>query len=103
MKNFLAFLCAMILVFGMVGNASAALYSYDFSAMGYSDGQILEGMTLDSATFTSETQDLRYYTDYGGGVGTGYGIGAAGDTYINFSIAINELSFTGGDGAGDND
>ena len=103
MKKHFLLLCAVLLIFGVVGNASAALYSYDFSAMGFTDGQNLEGMTLDYATFTSETNDLRYYTAYGGGIGTGYVWGGAADTYIDFSAAVDEVSFTAGNGAGDND
>jgi hypothetical protein len=84
-----------------VGATNAASYVYDFSAMGFADGQVLEGMTLDAATFTSETSDLRYYTDYGAGIAAGFG--AAGDIYIQFAAPVNGLSFRAGDGAGDND
>ncbi|MBM4135996.1 MAG: PEP-CTERM sorting domain-containing protein [Nitrospira sp.] len=103
MNKVIVSLCTVFLVLGVIGNASATLYSYDFSAMGFSNGQILEGMVLDFSTFTSETGDLRYYSGYGGGIGTGYVWGGAADTYIDFSVAINEISFTAGDGAGDLD
>jgi hypothetical protein len=103
MKKITLFLSTIILVFGMAGAANAVLYSYDFSTMGYSNGQILEGMVQDSATFTSEATDLRYYSTYGGGIGTGFTWGAAADTYISFSTAVDSLSFTAGDGGGDFD
>ena len=103
MKKILMSLGTLFLVLGLIGNASATQYTYDFSTMGFSKGQILEGMTIDFSTFTSETGDLRYYTDYGGGIGTGDQWGTAANIYINFSIAINEISFTAGDGKTDQD
>jgi hypothetical protein len=92
---------SVLLVLGAAVQADT--YNYDFSTMGFSDGQNLEGMTLDAATFTSETGDLRYYSDYGAGIGTGYTWGAAADTYIAFSSPVSGLSFRAGDGGGDYD
>lgn len=104
MKKTLVYLWILILVaIGLTGNAGATQYSYDFSTMGFSNGQYLEGMTLDFSAVTSETDDLRYYTDYGGGIGTGDIWGSTADIYIDFSIAINEISFTAGDGEADED
>jgi hypothetical protein len=102
MKKVFLVLCTVFLVLGALGNVSSA-FSYNFSAMGFSDGQNLEGMTLNLATFTSETGDLRYYSSYGGGIGTGYNWGAAADTYITFSQPVSNVSFRGGDGSGDLD
>lgn len=103
MKKFTSFIFFILLVFCLTGNAGAVLYSYDFSTMGFSDGQNLEGMTRDYATFTSETTDLTYYSSYGAGIGTGYAWGAAGDIYISFSTPVANLSFRAGDGGGDLD
>lgn len=102
MKKFIVVLAAMSMVFSGLVGFSEAVY-FDFSTMGFTDGQNLEGMTQDIATFTSETGDLRYYAAYGAGIGTGYNWGGAADTYIAFSQPVSGLSFTGGDGAGDND
>jgi hypothetical protein len=101
MKKKMVIVLSMLFVLCMVIQADADMY--DFSSMGFTDGQNLEGMTLDEATFTSETGDLRYYSGYGGGIGTGYSWGAAADTYIQFSVPVFGLSFTGGDGSGDSD
>lgn len=101
MKKFFMVLAAMSMVFSGLVGFSEAVY-FDFSTMGFFDGQNLEGSTLDVATFTSETVNLRYYSNYGGGIGAGNS-GATGDTYIAFSQPVSGLSFTGGDGAGDND
>lgn len=104
MKKVLIILTAvMVLGLGQMGTADATLLSYDFSSMGFSDGQDLEGMVLDYGTFTSEAGDLRYYSGYGGGIGTGYTWGAAADIYIDFSAPVNDISFTAGDGSGDLD
>jgi len=103
MKKFLISLCTLVLVLGLIGNADATQYTYDFSTMGFSNGQTLEDKTLDFSTFTSETSDLRYYTDYGGGIGTGDEWGSAADIYIDFSTPVYEISFTAGDGETDED
>jgi hypothetical protein len=99
----LYFMLLCLLILCLAGNANATLYSNDFSTMGFTDGQNLEGTTLDYATFTSETTDLRYYSSYGAGIGTGYNWGGAGDTYINFSAPVANVSFRAGDGSGDLD
>ena len=101
MKRSSVVLFSMLFVLGLAAQSGAD--SYDFSTMGFTDGQNLEGMSLGVATFTSETGDLRYYSGYGSGIGTGYDWGAAGDTYIEFANPVGALSFTGGDGSGDND
>ena len=85
-KYVLAFGFALALTF----QARGAFY--DFSTMGYTDGQVLEGMVLGVATFTSETSDLQYYSSYGGGIGTAYTWGAAADTYVAFSTPVSGLS-----------
>jgi hypothetical protein len=79
-------------------SAYCITFNYDFNSMGYSDNESLEGMTLDFATFTSETNDLQYYS--GLGIFAGWG---TGDTYISFSQAVDNLSFTAGDTGGDDD
>jgi len=84
-------------------NSFAALYSYDFSAMGLAEGQNFLGATLDYATLGSESGTLAYTNNYGGGLHTGLDIGSTGDFYFNFSTAVDFVSFTGGDGAGDYD
>jgi hypothetical protein len=96
--------CAFLLAAAICPRQAAAVsVNYDFSVMGYSDGQSLEGAVLGAVTFTSESGDLRYYSSYGGGIGTGYYYGATGDTYLHFSVPVYEVTFTGGDGAGDDD
>lgn len=94
---------SMMFALGLAVPAGAVDYSYNFASMGFSDGQNLEGMIRDIATFTSETGDLRYYSGYGSGIGTGYDWGAAADTYIQFGSPVSTLSFRAGDGAGDSD
>jgi hypothetical protein len=102
MKNkFLAGMAAGIFLLVSAGLANAALYSYHFGTMGYSEGQSLENVTLDYATFTSEAGDLHYTNSYGRGIFNGGG--ADGDIYIKFSQSVSWLSFTAGDGAGDTD
>jgi len=103
MTNYILRIGSACLAWGLVLVVAGAAHAYDFSAMGFSDGESLEGIVLDGATFTSETGDLQYYTNYGGGVGTGYGIGSTGDIYIEFALAVSAVSFTAGDGAGDDD
>jgi hypothetical protein len=103
-KKVFLVLCTVFLLLGALENVSSAfIYDYDFSAMRFANGQRLEGMSLNVATFTSETGDLCYYSGYGGGIGTGYKWGAAADTYIAFSEPVSDISFTAGDGAGDLD
>ena len=101
MKKRIVVLSSMLLVLGLGVQANADVY--DFSTLGFADGQNLEGMTLGHATFTSQEADLRYYSGYGGGIGTSYSTGSTGDIYIQFDVAVSDLSFTGGDGAGDLD
>ncbi len=99
-------LWSILIVMGILmlaGNTEALLYTYDFSSMGYSEGQNFEGVTLDYATFTSETHSLQYTTGYGGGIYGGYDLGGTSDIYIDFSVAVNQISITAGDGAGDLD
>jgi hypothetical protein len=102
MKKCLGLLGVTIFLFGLLGSANAALYSYDFSSI-FSPYQNVEGASLDFATFTSETGTLVYDPNYGGGLGIGSNYGHDGDIYINFSAPVFNLSFRGGDGAGDQD
>jgi hypothetical protein len=92
-----------LLVIAVSASASGAFYSYDFSALGYFEGQVVEGSTLDFATLTSENGNLYYTNAFGGGILNDYNNGATGDTYLNFSTPVDFVSFTGGDGAGDYD
>lgn len=92
---------SMLFVLGSAVQSGAD--TYDFSSMGFTDGQNLEGMNLGVATFTSETSTLMYQANYGAGIGTGPTWGNAGDIYIEFSSPVSDLSFRGGDGAGDYD
>lgn len=101
MKKFLAGLVTGLLLFCMTGIASATIYNYDFGSMGYSEGENFENLTIDSATFTSEAGDLHYTNSYGAGIYNGYG--GTGDIYIAFSESVDWLSFTAGDGGGDDD
>jgi hypothetical protein len=103
MKRSTVVFFSMLAVLALAVQSGAVDYSYHFGSMGFTDGQNLEGMNLDIATFTSETGDLRYYSGYGSGIGTGYVWGAAGDTYIQFADPVSALSFRGGDGVGDYD
>lgn len=103
MKKITVFMFSLTLVLGIAGTANAVQYTYDFSTMGFSNFQNLEGMILDAATFTSEPTDLWYTSSYGGGIGAGGASGHAGDTYINFSEAVDHVSFRAGDGLGDVD
>ena len=96
----------MVVMFLLIVSASissANVYTYDFSTYGYTDGQALEGMVMDLATFTSEDKGLRYYSLYGAGIGTSYTYGGAADTYIAFSAPVNQVVFRAGDGGGDDD
>jgi hypothetical protein len=88
------------------GQAGAAIFTYDFSTMGFSNGQNVEGLSLNSAVITSQTSNMWYTTSYGGGLMANKinGVDAAtADLYIDFSTPINQIAATGGDGAGDND
>ena len=96
-------LLLVVAILVLAGTANAGLYSFDFSAQGFTDGQNLEGMIAGPSAITSEQSDLRYYTDHGGGIGTNYDLGSVGDIYFNFSEAVSGLSFRGGDGRGDDD
>jgi hypothetical protein len=100
-------LLAILLAFCMVG-ATQAVVTYDFSAMGFSDGQNVEPLSLDSLVITSEQGATFYQTSYGGGIGSGnsYGgtvTGNTGDLYLTFSTPIDYISVTAGNGAGDSD
>lgn len=105
-KRLTVLLCGLMLA--LVGNVAATLFDYDFNAMGFADGQDLEGLVLDYATLTSETGLLAYETGYGGGIhawsypGAGVVQGSA-DYYFGFSAAVSDLMFTCGDGGGDID
>ena len=81
--------------------AQGALYSYDFSAMGYTHEQGLEGMVLDFATFTSETGALEYDATHGGGLRGN--VAGTSDIVIAFSEPVYNISVTAGDGGGDDD
>lgn len=83
------------------GQAGASSFSYDFSTMGFSNLQNVEGLVLNSAIITSEPGNMNYYMDYGGGLAAG--VGASGDLYINFSTPIDQITARAGDGAGDYD
>lgn len=96
-------LLLVIAIFILAGTANATLYSFDLSAQGFTDGQNLEGMIAGPSAITSEQSDLRYYTGYGGGIGTDFDLGSVGDIYFDFSEAVSDLSFRGGDGLGDDD
>ena len=102
MKKSFGALVALLLI-AISASASATSFSYDFSALGYFEGQIIEGSTLDFATLTSENGDLNYTNSYGGGILNDYNNGATGDVYFGFSTPVDFLSFRGGDGAGDED
>ncbi len=105
MKKFSALFVGYLLLasVGLV-NATPIIYSYDFSTMGYTEGEIFENKTIDLAAFTSEpgySNNFVYTNSYGGGLYV-YPAGDA-DIYINFSQAVDMLSFTAGDGGGDFD
>ena len=102
MKKSIGALIALVVI-AVSASATAAFYSYDFSAFGYSEGQIIEGSTLDFATLTSENGDLNYTNSYGGGIFNDFDNGGTGDVYFSFSTPVDFLSFRGGDGAGDYD
>lgn len=102
MKKCFGVLVALLMV-AVGGSAFAASYSYDFSAMGYLEGQIIEGITLDYATLSSQNGNLQYTNGYGGGIYNDYDNGATGDIYFDFLTPVDYLSFRGGDGAGDYD
>lgn len=101
MKLKLALVLITCFIFLAGSSAYASLYSFDFSAQGYLDGQNLEGAVFGPATLTSEAGTLTYTSYYGSGLLTNFGGDA--DFYFNFSEAVSNLSFRGGDGAGDND
>jgi hypothetical protein len=90
-----------ILLLCLSGTLQAATYSYDFSSMGIANGTSYEGATVGHATFTSEDGNLQYTSNYGGGLYDG--AGGSNDIYIDFSQGVDNLSFTAGDGAGDDD
>jgi hypothetical protein len=98
---------ALLLTVSMVG-ATQATVTYDFSAMGFSDGQDVEPLSLDSLVITGEASVI-YQTLYGVGIGSsnagagGIGIGNTGDLYLTFSKPIDYISVTSGNGAGDSD
>jgi hypothetical protein len=96
-------LIALVTAIIWTGSANAALYTYDFSAMGLSEGQVIEGNTYGVATLTSEGGGLYYTNDYGQGIGYNYGNGMTSDVYFDFSAAVDFVSFRAGDGAGDYD
>jgi hypothetical protein len=103
MKKGLGVIMVALLSLALTGSAGATLYSYDFSSMGWAEGQALEGMTLDYATFTSENSDLYYTNSYGQAIGSNPAQGHTGDIYVSFGKAVDWLSIRAGDGAGDND
>jgi len=92
---------SVVLCIGSVTAANATLFSYDFSEMNCSNKQSFENTTLDFATLTGETNILVYTSEYGGGIYDD----ADGNTdiTITFSEAVDFLSITAGDGAGDPD
>lgn len=94
-------LLLVVVVLMLAGSASATPHSFDFSEQGYFEGQALEGAIYGSATLTSETGLLQYTTFNGAGISNGYAF--SGDVYFDFSEAVSNLSFRGGDGAGDYD
>ena len=100
MKRSIVAFFSMLFVLGLAVQADADMY--DFSSMGFTDGQDLEGMTLGIATFTSETSNLKYFSDYGSGIAAS-SLGGTGDIYIQFATPVSALSFRGGDGGGDDD
>lgn len=97
MKNLIR-ICLVVL---FVTSSVIANVSYDFGSMGFSEGQNVEGLALTSAVITSETSNMWYTDSYGGGLLAHFG--GAADLYINFSAPINQISATGGNGAGDSD
>lgn len=94
-------LLLVVVVLMLAGSASATPHSFDFSEQGYFEDQVIEGAIYGSATLTSETGDLRYTQYLGAGIGNGYVF--SGDVYFDFSEAVSNLSFRGGDGGGDQD
>ena len=99
MKNIVGFLAAIFLLVAIVPHSYAI--TYDFSSLGFSNGQNLEGVTIGEGTYTSENSALTYSSSYGAGLLAG--TGADADIYINFSVGVSNLFFTAGDGAGDED
>lgn len=104
------FKLALVLVAGFVilagSSANAAFSSFDFNAQGYTDGQMLEGSMYGLATLTSEGRNLMYTSGYGGGLHSSSSssvVMADGDYYFDFSAAVSNFWFRGGDGGGDYD
>lgn len=79
---------------------NAGATAYDFSTFS-TEGQSYEGVNVGGMTLSSQVGDLHYTNGYGGGIMAGYG--ATSDVYLDFSTAINGISFRAGDGAGDED
>jgi hypothetical protein len=99
---------ALIVCLGLLAgsSANASLSSFDFNAQGFVDGQLLEGSVFGLATLTSEGSNLMYTSGYGGGLHSSYSdfiVQADGDIYFNFSSAVSDFWFRGGDGGGDVD
>lgn len=94
-------LCAIsgliMLAFASTANATVV----DFGSLAYSEGQSVENTSIGIASLTSEAGNLHYTNSYGKGIFNAGG--GDGDIYINFSQAVNGLSFKAGDGAGDYD
>ncbi len=95
-------MCSIVGLILAVSGAAQATVTYDFSTMGYSDMQDVEPLSLDSLVITSEYGATYYQTSYGGGIGSAY-LGNTGDLYLTFSKAIDQISVTAGNGAGDSD
>lgn len=94
--------CLVSVLLMGAGSASAIPVNLDFSTLGFSEGQSVEGATLGGiATFTSENSTLTYTNDFGAGLRTSGG--SSWDVIINFASAIDSISVRGGDGAGDFD
>lgn len=110
MKKLIFFFMVLVLVSMTISISSAATYTYDFSSLGYTPDQDLEGMVKDLATFTSEAggTGLRYlvWESYYAGIGgsrLGPGQTATADIYITFSAPVDQVSFRAGDGLWDYD
>ncbi len=106
MKTFLATVLLAGLLILASGSTYASLHSFDFNGQGYTDFQMLEGTTYGLATLTSEGANLKYTTGYGGGLHSSYSsvvVQADGDYYFDFSSAVSNFWFRGGDGGGDYD
>ena len=96
-KSLNAFVAAASLLAG--SHVHAAII--DFSTLGFTEGQSIEGKTIQGATFTSENSSLTYTGSFGAGLRTSGG--SSWDIQIALSGPASSVSVRAGDGAGDAD